>query len=364
MAASCQLTAQANGSTARQGGQEAILVTAAHNATISVALTMAATYPTTATLYSGFDTLAATSVAATADPTAANTQRYSAPTGPDGRAILVFPVPQDAPLGRATVQASDASGCSAGTGFTVAPAAAGAFTGSVFLALPHVLVRTPELPPLQGSIVHERVRVITAPGATVTTSAAISGSATALGTADDGGTAYANGAQFFQDTQTADANGSVFVSVPVSGTLLRPGNGARVLLHVDATSDGVTTEYRTSLALREASLRLLVRAAATTRGGRRPTVQLGSLSGGHSALYVDVMADRGAHLSGQAVFGANPTLRATATAGAGKRALLTFAVPNSYVPSGGHAVQARVRVTSTFRGSSLTRDVTLSYARR
>ncbi len=55
MAASCQLTAQANGSTARQGGQEAILVTAAHNATISVALTMAATYPTTATLYSGFD---------------------------------------------------------------------------------------------------------------------------------------------------------------------------------------------------------------------------------------------------------------------------------------------------------------------
>ena len=359
-ASSVPLFVQANGAVAEQGDQESILVTAAPDITISLTLSTSATYPSTATLFGSFDTMAAVSVASIAGN---GTESFSFQAGPDGRAILTFPIPPDAPPGLASVQASDDNGSTALAGFTVVAPISGTFTGSVFVAMPHVLIRTPELPPLGGSVVHERIRIITSPGATVVTGAVISGTAAALGTASDGGTAHASGTQFFTDTQTADGDGSVLVRVPLGADLLRPGYGARVLLRVDSTSGAITTEYRTSLSLRESRLRLLAVATSTTRGGQRRVFQLGHQSAGYSTLHVLVIANPGAHITAQVLFASSPAISVAATIGPGSRALLAFKVPNAYAPPAGIGA-AIVSVSSSFRGASVTRTISFTYRRR
>jgi hypothetical protein len=204
-----------------------------------------------------------------------------------------------------------------------------------------------------NSVVHDRLLILTAPGALVTTTATISGTPSSLGSS------ISSGQLIFSNVSIADSQGSVHISLPVSSTLLVPGKGARVLLSVRASAGSGAISYRTSFAIRESGLRLLLQPKATTRGSGRPLFTLGHASGGSSVFSLLAIADPGARISATVTFG-SLNLTASGTAGSGGRVTLKFAVPNRVAPASGHGT-ATATVTSSFRGASITRSIHVLY---
>jgi hypothetical protein len=204
-----------------------------------------------------------------------------------------------------------------------------------------------------SSVAHDRLRIITAPGALVTTTASISGTASSLGAG------ISSGQIIFSNVSVADSQGSVHISLPVSSTLLVPGKGARVLLSVRASAGRGAISYRTSFAIREAGLRLLLMPKATTRGGGRPLFILGHAGGGSSVFSLLAIADPGAQISATVTFG-GLNLTASGTTGPGGRVTLKFVVPNRVAPVDRYRI-ATATVTSSFRGATITRSIHVLY---
>jgi uncharacterized repeat protein (TIGR01451 family) len=216
----------------------------------------------------------------------------------------------------------------------------------------HMVIRGVE-PTGSNSVVHDRLLILTAPGALVTTTATISGTPSSLGSG------ISSGQLIFSNVSIADSQGSVHVSLPVSSTLLVPGKGARVLLSVRASAGSGAISYRTSFAIREAGLRLLLQPKSTTRGSGRPLFSLGHASGGSTVFSLLAIAAPGARISATVTFG-SLNLTASGTAGSGGRVTLKFVVPNRVAPASGHAT-ATATVTSSFRGATITRSIHVPY---
>ena len=113
--------------------------------------------------------------------------------------------------------------------FGVAAAQLIPFTNQLFLALHDVLLRSVELPPNAGSVVHNLITVSTNANALVTLSAVVSSTRPgSLGTAVDGGTAYVSGTVLYTAVTTSDTGGTALFNLPLSSALLTPGRGAVV----------------------------------------------------------------------------------------------------------------------------------------
>lgn len=112
----------------------------------------------------------------------------------------------------------------------------------------------------------------------------------------------------------------------------------------------------------------MIQAKESTLGNKRQVFLLGSPPGGTSTLRVPVLAEKGAHITGTfaAASLAVPLTVANQplTAGPGGRAMLTFAVPNSIAPPRGSHAAGTLTVQSTFRGATLTRNLTVTFGRR
>jgi hypothetical protein len=361
----CTLAVVPSTPTVEQGGIVNLDFASQPSAAIDVLVIPASPFPAAALLFDRGTYLPATVL--TGDPVS-NGFHYAFATGFDGHALLGIPIPRSAGSGPLDVSATATCGPgdqeSAQATTTVAPAQPIPFAGHLFIASHDVVIRTVELPPSAGSMTHDAIVAQTAPSASVALVALLASSNAAnLGSSADGGVAHQSGDILYAAEGSADASGQAIFSLPIASDLLMPGRGAVIRVMLSSVSGGVATVYRTSVPIREVPLRLLVQPGASTRGGSRPLFVLGGPSTGESTLNVLVLADKGAHLSGSAAFGAT-LLTAQGTAGPGDRAMLRFAVPNVLAPAQGSHATARITVTSSFRGAVVTRGVDLNYGRR
>jgi hypothetical protein len=382
-APNCQLFVLPNPETIQRGGSEAILIKALPSTAITVTIVTTATpaYPATATLYrlddgTGKPVLPGQVINGTA---VTNGFQFTFNTGTHGRALLDFSIPANAPIEKVQVTATANEACNSagkssvdglvhrGAVFNVEAQQASSFGLREFQSTHNVRIRSVELPPVHNSVVTDRVRILTAPGAVVTTTFAISGAVGSLGTAADGGTAYSNGQVFFQNVSTASATGGVHFGVPVTSTLLIPGKGGVIKVTVQSNTGGKTSVFKTSKPVREVRLRLLVQPQETTRGNRRATFQVSHKTSGTSLFTVLALCDPNSHVSGTAALpsdgtGANLSV-GPITCGAGGRAKLKFNVPNNITTDSAHRV-GLVTVTSQYRGATITRSIKFTYSRK
>jgi hypothetical protein len=360
-----------NPETIQRGGSEAILFKTLPNTVITATIDAGDTYPLTATLYNGTPTTPGTVINGT--NVGGTAYQFVFSSGNNGRALLDFAIPATAPLVQPTVTAVAQEACNAAgksktdglvhrgpVKFNVEAQQASSFGLREFQSLHKVRIRSVEPPPAHNSVVHDRVRILTAPGATVTTTFVISGSAGSLGAG------WTNGQVFYQVVTTADAKGGVHFGVPISSTLLIPGKGGSIKVTVQSNTGGKTTVFKTSKAVREVRLRLLLQAQETTRGNRRAVFQVSHKSTGSSLFTVLALCDPGAGLSATASLPADGTganLPATATCGAAGRAKLKFSVPDNIATDSAHRF-GLVTVSSSYRGATLTRAITFTYSRK
>ncbi|HZS88307.1 MAG TPA: PQQ-binding-like beta-propeller repeat protein, partial [Chloroflexota bacterium] len=372
-APNCQLIILPNPETIQRGGSEAILFKALPNTVITATIDAGDSYPLTATLYSGTPTTPGTVINGT--NVGGTAYQFVFSSGNDGRALLDFPIPATAPLGKFTVTAVAGELC-AKTGqsktdglvhrgpvaFNVEAQQASSFGLREFQSLQKVRIRSVEPPPASNSVVTDRVRILTAPGAVVTTTFVISGSAGSLGAG------WSNGQSFFQNVSTASATGVVHFGVPISSTLLIPGKGGVIKVTVQSNTGGKTTVFRTSKAVREVRLRLVLQPQETTRGNKRSVFQLAHKTTGTSLFAVLALCDPNASASATASFpsdGTGTNLTAGPNiCGPGGRTKFKFNVPNSVTaPTTGHNT-GLVTVTSTYRGATITRSIKFTYSRK
>ncbi len=345
----CQLIVLPNPKIVQRTGSEAVLFKVLPNAPITV--TISASYVTTATLFTG----AAGTPGVTINRNPDGTFTFTA--GPNGRALIDFPIPADAPLGSVTVKAVATEFCNGGdpgqsnktqphtitrtSSFTVEAQQGSSFGLHEVQSLHRILFRTVQ-PVGAGSVVTDSIYINTAPNVPVTTTFTL------------------NGATVYQNVSTSSANGSVRLKAPFSSTLLVPGKGGRLLETVQANVDGKILTFRSQKAIREVNLRLIVQVQETTRGNRRAPFEISNKANGSSKLTVLVLCDPNAAISGAASVGSFTNTQ-TATCGKGGRAKLTYSVPNSTSPTKGTGT---VTVTSSYRGASKTRIVNFHYTHK
>lgn len=345
----------------QQGGSLALRFTSLPGAAVDAVI--GASYPPQAWLFAAGS--APTSLAGATDSAGF---RYTVATGSDGVALLSFPIPSGAPLTTVGVSATATFNLGQSTrsaSFDVVPAQVVPFAGHLALASHDVPIRSVQLPPAAGGVVHDAVSVTTDATVQVTLSVAIvSTMAGSLGTAADGGTARASGDIVYTAIATSDTGGSAAFSLPIDSSLLRPGRGAVLRIAVTCATGGGGAVYRTSIPIREARLRLIVRPRVSTRGGRRQQFPLGHTAGGSSTLSVLIVADRGAHVTGSlAIGGLSIAPAAPQIAGPGGRATLRFRVPNALAPPAGAHDTGTLTVQSSFRGAAIVRSAAITYAR-
>jgi hypothetical protein len=361
----CELIVLAGSQTIQQGATGSLVFKVLPDSSLT-ATVLGGSYPATATLTSPAPQTNLTGLAV-ASPAPGGFQ-YAFQSGPGGTAVLRYAIPANAPLGQVQVEVTASEACEApGTvsrtlSFNVEAPQITTFSNVLGLSAEHVVVRSVEPPPAQDSIADERVRIHTAPGASALVSAMIMASqSSSLGTAADGGDAFSNGQVFYSGSSTADAAGILTMTVPLSSTLLVPGQGAVVVLQIQLSSGTATSTMAAAVAIREQRLRLVVAPSETSRGGKRAMLLISKAHGTAtgSTLPVLVLADPGAHLSGTFSIAQPPTV--SGIAGTGGRAELRFNVPGNSTPGSGTAF---LTVSSTFRGATIVRSVSVHYTRR
>ena len=365
----CPLTASANPSAIQQGGSVALLYTSAPGATIQTVIQDSGAYPASAALIAGGGGGVATAVAGT--PVAGGYQ-FTFAAGSDGTALLSFPIPSTAPLEQVGVQITavcNLQQTSQALSFGVAAAQLIPFTNQLFLALHAVLIRSVELPPNAGSVVHNLITVSTNANALVTLSAVVSSTRPgSLGTAVDGGTAYASGTVLYTAVTTSDTGGTALFNLPLSSALLTPGRGAVVKVIVTCATGSSATVYRTSFPVREIPLRLVIQAKESTLGNKRQVFLLGSLFGWHEHAPRAGAGRKGRahhrHLRRCVPRRAAYCCQSAPDRRSGRQGDVTFAVPNSIAPPRGSHADGTLTVQSTFRGATLTRNLTVTFGRR
>jgi uncharacterized repeat protein (TIGR01451 family) len=407
----CQLEVLPNPETIQQGGSETILYKALPFTTITTQIDAGGAYPLIAKLLRG----PYTSPEPTIPPIAVNGNVYTFQftTGADGRASLDFDVPASAAIGVHTVTTSaNMVGCTAEPGspsitnlvahFNVEAPSTSTYGLVVLAARPIVLIRSVEPATHADATAYENVYIHTVPGATVTLNAEIFGKTTAsLGSATDltsgeltpagyaHGAPFSDGDIFFTKTVTTphtgtSGDGRVTITIPLAAQLLTPNRTGNIKLFVTATTS-TNPSYKPltyasgAITVKEVRLRLIVVPHETTRGDKAPVFELGHLKANtaqnnpsnnphfNTALFSAlVLADQGAHVTGTVTFG-DPahggfTDTENGTAGAlGGRVTLKFHVPDGVAPASGLAT---LSVTSSFRGSSITRSVVFNYGPR
>lgn len=368
VAPNCQLDVLPNPETIQIGGSEAILFKAMPGAVITASI-LGGTYPITATLYNGTPTTPGTTVTGTAVATPApGGYQYTITVGPSGRALLDFPVPTGATLGKVTVNVTATkTGCRANGGalartaiFTVEPAQASSFTQSLHEFPKHGLIRSVQPAPAKGSIFTDKLRVVTAPninvGLVVTTGKSTNPHTSGLEPA------YVVGTVIYTGNVNSNAKGIATFTFPVTSTVLIPGQGAIIVKTVTMQAPGASTTstLKTSAAIREVRLRLLVQNEETTRGNKRAAFVIGKPHGTvtTSTFTARVLADAGASVSGTLTIGGSTLTAGPKAAGTGGRTSLKFAVPDATTPKSG---TASVSVTSTYRGATITRTINFHY---
>jgi hypothetical protein len=375
IAPNCVLIVLPNPKIIQVGGSEAILFKALPNTTITANINvlapasgLLATYPTTALLYNGLPNTPGVVINGTGPTAAGWTFTFS--TGSNGRALLDFPIPQNAQIAAAQVSATaNKVNCRANggpltrtAGFTVEPAQASSFTQSLHEFPKHALIRSVEAPPAKGSIVTDKLRVVTSAnanvGLVVTTGKSSNPHASGLEPA------FATGTVIGTYNTNANAKGIATFTFPISSTLLIPGQGAIIIkkVTIQAPGSASTSTLSTEAAIRETRLRLVLQPQESTRGNQREVFVIGKAhaTNTNSVLTVLVVADAGASESGQLVIGGNTINAGPVVAGPGGRAKLKFTVPDSTTPLTGSA-KATLTVTSTFRGATVTRTLTVTY---
>ncbi len=385
----CQNIMLPNPVTIQQGGSEAILFEALPGATITTDIATGSTYPSQATLYAG---VSLTPVVVFSTPVSGGVQFVlnvpDVPQGSDiyagGRALIDFSIPLNAPLGPITVSDSvTGEQCQPGNpvltstlpdAFTVEAPQASSFSNRVVTSLRHGLIRSVEPPPAADSLIYDRVKIHTGPGINVglVEKLVYNHGHPANGQGTNGGTGIASGflvgQVLFTGNTVADAVGNAYFTVPISATVVIPGEAVeieKIVSYSNGSQSDVLT--RTSDTIRETRLRLVIQPSETTRGDKRAVFVLSHPHIGHAitTFTVVVVADKGASISGTVTFPSGSsisprTYRASGAAGAGGRVHLKFTV-NDGTPETG---TASLSVTGAFRGASVTRTANFSYRQK